>query len=308
MGARRPQVAAKGPTAPHSHQASATWIGRRRFSRVNTLNAPGSNSQLDGQPSRTTLASSPAQMSLVRGRRMVFGRGRCAVLPPVLPFARERTALAEVVHHLGDLSTRVCSRTFRDLTCALLPPTLPSNPPPPDRLQGLPNATVGRRWAANRSPSPPVVILFPHVLMQLITSRTAQKLAHGLHHACVMAFNVQVRLTWWQRADKMVTRGQHIVPYFCHAHCKSGTQSMASHSTHLSIARAWTNSGDPTGVPKIFAPVGLHTSSPKSAPLGQHTPALFQNLVLPSFGFLPFCAVESEENYGAFSLSRGWKR
>ena len=105
-----------------------------------------------GQPSRTALASSLAQMSLVRGRRMVFGRGRCAVLPPVLPFARERTALAEVVHHLGDLSTRVCSRTFRDLTCALLPPTLPSNPPPPDRLQGLPNATVGRRWAANRSP------------------------------------------------------------------------------------------------------------------------------------------------------------
>ena len=70
--------------------------------QISTRNVSGCiwNSQREGQPSKTELAPGPERerkMSLVRGRRlskyhallvMVFGRGRCVVLPAVLPFAR----------------------------------------------------------------------------------------------------------------------------------------------------------------------------------------------------------------------------
>ena len=86
MGARRPVVAAKGPTAPHSHWASVTWIGRRSFSRVNTLNAPGSNSQLDGTAKQDGAGvesgadePGPRQTDGVRKRKMRSTATRAAV-------------------------------------------------------------------------------------------------------------------------------------------------------------------------------------------------------------------------------------
>ena len=49
----------------------------------------------------------------------------------------------------------------------------------------------------------------------------------------------------------------------------SHTNLVAFHTTrsssNLSMTRAWTNSGHPTGLSKIFTPLGLHTSSPISA-------------------------------------------
>ena len=94
----------------------------------------------------------------------------------------------------------------------------------------------------------------------------------------------------WHRVDEMVTPGPALCTRICSAHCKSSTQSVASHNTrsscNLSMARVQKNSGDSTGVPKILTPLGLHTSSPRSATPGGHTPAL-RSKPLPSCRCVP---------------------